>query len=68
MEEATMTKEVPTQSAEKFIADVRRKTRRKFSSEEKIRIVLEGVCLQRFREFYWPELVCGSSVRAILYA
>ncbi|UPT74965.1 MAG: hypothetical protein M0D55_04430 [Elusimicrobiota bacterium] len=43
MEEATMTKEVPTQSAEKFIADVRRKTRRKFSSEEKIRIVLEGM-------------------------
>lgn len=43
MEEATMTKEAPTQSAEKFIADVRRKTRRKFSSEEKFRIVLEGM-------------------------
>ena len=26
------------------------------------------VRLQRFREFYWPELVCGSGVRAILYA
>lgn len=43
MEEATLTQAVPTQSAEKFIADVRRKTRRKFSSEEKIRIVLEGM-------------------------
>ncbi len=27
-----------------------------------------SVCLQRFREYYWPELVCGSGVRAILYA
>ncbi len=26
------------------------------------------VCLQRFREFYAPELVCSSGVRAILYA
>ena len=41
MEEAT--KEVPPQSAEKFIHDVRRKTRRKFTAEEKIRIVLEGM-------------------------
>ena len=30
-------------SAEKAIRDIRRKTRRKFSSEEKIRIVLEGL-------------------------
>ncbi len=39
------TSETPAvpQSAEKFIADVRRKTRRKFTSEEKIRIVLEGM-------------------------
>ena len=30
-------------SAEKAVRDVRRKTRRKFSAEEKIRIVLEGL-------------------------
>ena len=30
-------------SAEKAIRDIRRKTRRKFSAEEKIRIVLEGL-------------------------
>jgi transposase len=43
MEDATLTKAVPPQSAEKFIHDVRRKTRRKFTAEEKIRIVLEGM-------------------------
>ena len=30
-------------SAEKAVRDIRRKTRRRFSSEEKIRIVLEGL-------------------------
>ena len=30
-------------SSEKLVQDIRRKTRRKFSSEEKIRIVLEGL-------------------------
>ena len=30
-------------SAEKVIKDIRRKTRRRFSAEEKIRIVLEGL-------------------------
>ena len=30
-------------SAEKVVQDIRRKTRRRFSAEEKIRIVLEGV-------------------------
>ena len=30
-------------SSEKVVQDIRRKTRRKFSSEEKIRIVLEGL-------------------------
>ena len=30
-------------SAEKTVRDIRRATRRKFSSEEKIRIVLEGL-------------------------
>ena len=29
-------------SAEKVVQDIRRKTRRRFSAEEKIRIVLEG--------------------------
>ena len=30
-------------SADKAIRDIRRKTRRKFSAEEKIRVVLEGL-------------------------
>ena len=30
-------------SAEKAIKDIRRKTRRRFSAEEKIRIVMEGM-------------------------
>jgi transposase len=30
-------------SAEKTVRDIRRKTRRKFTAEEKIRIVLEGL-------------------------
>ena len=30
-------------SAEKVVQDIRRKTRRRFSAEEKIRIVLEGM-------------------------
>ena len=30
-------------NTEKHVKDIRRKTRRKFSSEEKIRIVLDGV-------------------------
>jgi transposase len=30
-------------SAEKIIRDIKRKTRRKYSTEEKIRIVLEGL-------------------------
>lgn len=30
-------------SAEKTVRDIRRETRRKFSAEEKIRIVLEGL-------------------------
>ena len=29
-------------SSESFVKDIRRKTRKKYSSEEKIRIVLEG--------------------------
>ena len=30
-------------NTEKHVKDIRRKTRRKFSSEEKIRIVLDGI-------------------------
>jgi len=33
----------PKGSAEKVVKDIRRKTRRQFSAEEKIRIVLEGL-------------------------
>jgi transposase len=33
----------PDGSAEKHVKEIRRKTRRKFSAEEKIRIVLEGL-------------------------
>jgi transposase len=33
----------PKQSPESVVRDIKRKTRRKFSSEEKIRIILEGL-------------------------
>ena len=33
----------PRETAENHVRDIRRKTRRKYSSEEKIRIVLEGL-------------------------
>ena len=33
----------PHDTAEKYVKNIRRKTRRKFSSEEKIRVVLEGL-------------------------
>ena len=36
------------ESAEKVVRDIQRKTRRRFSAEEKIRIVLEGLALPRF--------------------
>ena len=32
-----------TKSAERVVRDIRRKTRRRFSAEEKIRIVMEGL-------------------------
>ena len=35
------------QSAENAVKDIRSKPRRKFNAEEKIRIVLEGLQLQR---------------------
>jgi len=39
-----------------------------WKGEFRARLDAAIVCLQRFREYYWPELVCGSGVRAILYA
>ena len=63
MEEATLTKDVPQQSAEAFISDVRRKTRRKFSAEEKIRVVLEGMK----REITVSELCRRESVPTAVY-
>ena len=36
-------------SAEKAVREIRRKTRRRFSAEEKIRIVLEGIRGRRAR-------------------
>ncbi len=33
----------PQETAEKHVKDIRRRTRRKYSAEEKIRIVLEGL-------------------------
>ncbi|KFB09397.1 Transposase, orfA [Nitratireductor basaltis] len=36
-------KSVPEGSADKHVKDIRRKTRRRFSAEEKIHIVLEGL-------------------------
>ncbi|MFT4572536.1 MAG: transposase [Candidatus Binatia bacterium] len=38
-----MSKE-PKQSTEAAVREIRRRTRRKFSPEEKVRIVLEGLC------------------------
>lgn len=44
MDEEVMTqKKDQPQTTEKFIQEVRRKTRRKFTAEEKIRIVLEAM-------------------------
>jgi len=37
-------------SADKAVGDIRRATRRKFSAEEKIRIVLEGLRGEQTRE------------------
>jgi transposase len=38
-----MSKSKPNRSAEKTVRDIRRATRRQYSAEEKIRIVLEGL-------------------------
>ncbi len=63
MEETTMTQAVPSPSAEKFMQDVRRKTRRKFTAEEKIRVVLEGMK----REITVSELCRRESVPTAVY-
>ena len=63
MEETTMTNGAPPQSAENFIAEVRRKTRRKFTAEEKIRVVLEGMK----REIAVSELCRRESVPSAVY-
>ncbi len=51
------------QSAEKAIKDIRRKTRRRFSAEEKIRIVMEGMR----GEDSIPELCRREGIAANLY-
>lgn len=46
-----MTKRKPTKpSAEKLVRDIRRATRRKYSAEEKIRIVTEGLRAEESEE------------------
>ena len=50
-------------NTEKHVKDIRRNTRRKFSSEEKIRIVLDGVR----REYSVAELCRREGINANLY-
>jgi integrase len=50
------------QSAEAAVREIRRRTRRKFSPEEKIRIVLEG--LRGGLNWYWNENELGSACPA----
>ena len=38
-----MSNQKHTQTAESIVKEIKRKTRRKFSSEEKIRIIIEGL-------------------------
>ncbi len=50
-------------NTEKHVKDIRRKTRRKFSSEEKIRIVLDGIR----GEYSVAELCRREGINANLY-
>ncbi len=50
-------------NTEKYVKDIRRNTRRKFSSEEKIRIVLDGLR----REYSVAELCRREGINANLY-
>jgi transposase len=43
MDEVMTAKKEAPQTTEKFVQEVRRKTRRKFTAEEKIRVVLEAM-------------------------
>ncbi len=43
-------------SAEKVIRDIRRATRRQYSAEEKIRIVLEGLLRENLQAYSLPLL------------
>ena len=63
--EATNTTEKPhpTGTAEQFMKKVRRNTRRKFTAEEKIRVVLEGMK----REIPITELCRREEIAAAVY-
>jgi transposase len=50
-------------NTEKHVKDIRRKTRSKFSSEEKIRIVLDGLR----GEYSIAELCCKEGINNNLY-
>ena len=56
-------REKPASSAERFIGKVRYKARKKFSAEEKIRIVLEGMK----REISIAELCRREGIASTLY-
>jgi len=49
------------ESAEKAVRDIRRKTRRRFSAEEKIRIVIEGLRGDTKREASTSEVADPST-------
>ena len=50
-----MRKEANGESPEKVVREIRRKTRRRFSAEEKIRIVLEGLRGDEKHRYALPE-------------
>ncbi len=56
-------KQNPPQSAEKFMRQVRRQNRKKFTAEEKIRVVLEGMK----REISVAELCRREGIPAAAY-
>ena len=47
-------------SPERVVQEIRRKTRRRFSAEEKIRIVLEGLRGEESIATLWPEGRAGA--------
>lgn len=63
MENATQTVVNPTETASQFIGKVKRATRRRFSAEDKIRIVLEGMK----REVSTAELCRVNSISPAIY-